>query len=198
MTPQEVQQEQQMHRFSVERDEEGLVSRAPMEDGSGSGESPRSDLTGSQFELRMGGLLFASCSVRHLFLGGMFFFTIGGPLSALPWIIRCLFAQLLGLAMFSTSGKWDHFLKKARPPVLTLAIFADVSCSILFFWVTSLVADVLFREPSPSQPVNAYWQGLFWSFKLLGVNPKISTNYSGSASKPSTANPETSQHRTKP
>jgi hypothetical protein len=117
-------------------------------------------LAGSLFELRLAGICYACCSLRHLFMVGIMWSLIGGPILSLPWTIRCLVAQAVGLAVHRKFNVWDEakLFRMLRALIIVMAVVADIGASIGMTVTGKMAADGLFREPSPSRPVNSYWQ----------------------------------------
>lgn len=91
---------------------------------------------------------------------GIMWALIGDPIMALPWTARCLVAQVVGLAVYRKFSVWDEvkLFRMFRATIIVMAVVADIGAAIGMAVTGKMGADSLFREPSPSSPVNSYWQ----------------------------------------
>ena len=130
-------------------------------------------MAGTNWQVRQGGLVFATAALRHALPAAGVHSLVGGFLAPLPFVLRMLAAQLVGLLVFHTKapacGPAAWRPAHVYMAVLSVAVAADLVLSLLLCAGTHTTLDALFREPSPGAPVNTYWRQTYAFFQAVAV-----------------------------
>ena len=124
-------------------------------------------LAGTDWQLKMGGLCFATLSLRHfvpLFVVYSFF---KGPVATGPFLFRSTFGLMCGLLLLKIRSGGFRYCSSLRAVCLCLCIVFDLVFAIVMMNFTVMVMDALLRETSPSREVNIYWQGTYYFFSFV-------------------------------